>query len=719
MNIRTSGLVMLAVTIFSMLSAHAATHPDQKKRADTAANRATTLGIPTLDEIAGDWIPMDQVENMPAVHNFHHMLVVNRDLTSYYYYPGGIYPWKQGHPVTRFTVDGEAYPAIDTRCFPYKALRRNPYCNGISVETDVRMSNEARNVMCRISATNTTILPRRTTLSLRVPGKLMADGIGVTNSTQRPGVTAIVRPAHKPDAVSVEQDTVIWRWTVTLPKGGTTNIEFVTGDDVNAQAAQTAALVSGWAANFNTAFEDGKTNWERRWADAFTPGNKHFSGHLPILKSKDPALMRNYYVGAWTMLALERTQFPVHPRSFITSGEREDGTQYYWDASMQATAWALLEPAGMKTTLRRWLVQNPRTGKASGYALDLRELKGFDTQHYDQINGYAFNACTIFKTIDEYLRVTNDLTFLDAKLENGKTVMEAMDSLATNWETLPRRPDGLANYGENNNLLECAPAYIHFVPSCNAQNIWMMRQAAKWYALRGNAARATVLQTKATTLLPSVMALYKSGDGVWNAWHSDGKQVELRHCVDFIYTGNALKKELSTTQKQEMVSFVKQELFTRDWMRAMSLKDAAAAHSDRPDHGPMGAYDGWIPLTVNTMWNLGDPRDAYAFYCRTAVVTQEGPFAQAREFFGPMRTTYDAPVRVAARQGCMKECISGVAFTDVVITTFFGFNPAAGDKQMLADPSVARPFSGELQHVRFNGKEYTLKAGPAGVSIAK
>jgi hypothetical protein len=48
----------------------------------------------------------------------------------------------------------------------------------------------------------------------------------------------------------------------------------------------------------------------------------------------------------------------VWPRSFITSGERGDGIQYYWDASMQATAWALLEPSGMKATMRRWLVQN-------------------------------------------------------------------------------------------------------------------------------------------------------------------------------------------------------------------------------------------------------------------------------------------------------------------------------------------------------------------------
>jgi hypothetical protein len=166
-----------------------------------------------------------------------------------------------------------------------------------------------------------------------------------------------------------------------------------------------------------------------------------------------------------------------------------------------------------------------------------------------------------------------------------------------------------------------------------------------------------------------------------------------------------------------MVSFVKNELLTRDWMRAMSLKDSAAVNSDRPDHGPMGAYDGWIPLTVNTMWNLGDPNGAYKFYCRTAVVTSEGPFAQAREFFGPNRTGYDAPVRIAARQGCMKECISGVAFSDVVITTFFGFVPETGNSHILADPSTPRPFSGELRNIHFGSKEFTLEAGSKGVKV--
>jgi hypothetical protein len=291
--------------------------------------------------------------------------------------------------------------------------------------------------------------------------------------------------------------------------------------------------------------------------------------------------------------------------------------------------------------------------------------------------------------------------------------------MATDWKTLVHPDSPLADYGENQNLLACAPAYIGRVPSCNAQDIWMMREDAALQELKGNAGRAWELRADAEKLLPVVLSLYKSGDGVWYGIHDDGQRVELRHCVDYIYVGNAFASDLTPDMRREMTDFVKDELFTRDWMRAMSLKDAAAAISDRPDHGTMGAYDGWPALTAGTMWRLGFPNDAFDFYCRTAEVTREGPFAQAREFYGPHRDQYDAPVHIAERDGCMKECISGTAFADVVVNTFFGFAPSLDGKNFITDPQMPRPFTGELLHVSFHGKKITISAGKNGVSVLK
>jgi hypothetical protein len=382
---------------------------------------------------------------------------------------------------------------------------------------------------------------------------------------------------------------------------------------------------------------------------------------------------------------------------------------------MGSTVWALLEPAGMKATLRRWLVQNPR----SGQSIDLNDIRGFDAKVYDHITGYAFNACTIFRTALDYLRVTGDTAFLNEQLEDGKTVVERLDEMATDWKSLVHSDSALADYGENQNLLECAPAYLGRVPSCNAQIIWMMRQDASLQELKGNRDRANQLRDAAKKLLPAMLSLYKTGDGCWYGLHDDGQRVELRHCIDYIYVGNALADELSAEMRREMTDFVKRELLMRDWMRAMSLKDAAAAISDRPDHGPMGAYDGWPALTVGAMWRLGYPTDAFDFYCRTAEVTKEGPLAQAREFYGPRRDQDDAPVRIAERAGCMKQCISGAAFANVVVDTFFGFAPSLDRKNLLADPQTSRPFVGKLMNVSAGGEKFTITANERGAEASK
>ena len=674
--------------------------------------------IPTLDDMAGDWIPMQNVANPPAVHNFHDMLLIGSDLTSFYCYPDD-WLWngapRYGYPPVNLTISGKQYQATECRWYPYCALRRNSDCDGLAVQTDTRMINEQRAVLVRVNIVNLGAAEVKSEIALSVAGSLQPDGVTVVNTTQRQGYATAVRPAQSPDSITTDNGAIYWHWNVDIPAGGHKIIEFVSGDGKAAQSDKTAADVARWSGNFNDEFDGFKRCWEQRWEDAFTPGNKHFSGSLPVLVTDNADLKRNYYMGVATMLVLERTQFPVSPRSFITSGERWPGTQFYWDASMQATAWALLEPIGMKATLRRWLVQNVR----SGTAINLSDTSGYDTTHYDHITGYAFNACTIFKTALEYIRVTGDLTFLDEKLSDGETVLQRMDDMATDWKTLVLPDSPLANYGENNNLLECAPAYINRVASANAQDVWMMRQTAQLQDLKGNAARAAELRQDASNLLPAVLGLYKTGDGVWYGLHKDGTRVELRHCVDYIYVGNALAQDLSPTTKREMTNFVERELFMKYWMRAMSQKDAAAAVSDRPDHGPMGAYDGWIPLTVGAMWRLGFPNDAFEFYCRTAGVTKEGPFAQAREFYGPNRDKFDAPVRIAEREGCMKECISGAAFTDVVLNTFFGFEPTIAGKTTLADPNTPRPFIGKLQHVSFRGKLFTITADKKGVRMRK
>jgi hypothetical protein len=677
-------------------------------------------GVPSLDEMAGDWIPAAIAANLPDVHNFHDMLIVNRDLTSIFCNPGGLFTrqdgqttqWRVGYPLVTLTLDGVEYRATDFRWFPYRVLRRNADCAGLALESDTRMVNEARGVLCRVVATNPTPQARTLHWALHVPGTLDGPGPGVINLIQTPRTTSFVQPDRAPDAVSAQGTTVTWSWTVTIPPGGHADLGYVVGDAPRAHADEARRAVADWAGRFPAMMDAFRTVWEQRWADAFTPGNSHFSGSLPILRTDDQALRRGYAMGILTMLILERTQFPI-PRVFITSGERGEGIQYYWDASMAATAWALLEPKGMRAVLLRWLTQNVRGSPH----LDLHASSGYDAHRYVVVNGYAANACTMFRTADIYLRVTGDRDFLAARLENGKTVLEAMDALATDWQSLPKGPHGLADYGGNGRLLETASSYIQCVASMNAQNVALMRHAAQWQELSGHAARASELRTAATAFLPAVLSLYNPATGAWNAARVDGTIVPVQHCVDVIYVGDALADDLAPAMRTGMRAFAQRELLTAHWMRAMSWKDPCAEHAFRPDHSPTGAYDGWIPLTAASLWRLGDPAGAYAFYIRSEAVTSEGAFAQAHEFYGPDPRSYDAPVRIALHGSNMKECISGAAFADVVLSTFFGFAPDPTGQQVLADAQQPRPFTGRLQGVRWHGGLVAIAADDHGCRV--
>ena len=142
-------------------------------------------------------------------------------------------------------------------------------------------------MLCQITATNNSPQRTQTTLALHLPGKLLADGVGVSNRTQRRGVASVVCPSRRPDSVTAEKNSIIWTWTVELPPSGTATLGFVAGDGAQSEAAETAARVGAWAAHFEAEMAKCKQVWEKRWGDAFTPGNAHFSGSLPVLQTSD------------------------------------------------------------------------------------------------------------------------------------------------------------------------------------------------------------------------------------------------------------------------------------------------------------------------------------------------------------------------------------------------------------------------------------------------
>ena len=164
-------------------------------------------------------------------------------------------------------------------------------------------------------------------------------------------------------------------------------------------------------------------------------------------------------------------------------------------------------------------------------------------------------------------------------------------------------------------------------------------------------------------------------------------------------------------------SSFQRELLTEKWMRAQSMLDVAAANSDRPDHGPMGAYDAWPAVTVDAMCTLGYWNNAISFLRRTRVAVYEGVYAQAREFYGPGRREYDAPARIAQRGGCMRECTGGGAFAETIINTLFGYIPRLGQPLKLFEPHISRGFAGKLCHVRYGSDQFTIQSDNSGLHL--
>jgi hypothetical protein len=292
--------------------------------------------------------------------------------------------------------------------------------------------------------------------------------------------------------------------------------------------------------------------------------------------------------------------------------------------------------------------------------------------------------------------------------------------LATNWKKLLRAPaDTLADYGEAQNLLECVPTYIHKVPSFNAADVWMMREFSGILQAIGEPGEAQQMRAEADAMAKAVMTLYVPETGVWASLHRDGSRVEMRHCYDFATVGRLMAGDLSANVRGEMVGFVKRELLAQRWMRAQSMLDLAAAVSDRPDHGSMGAYDAWPAVTVDAMCALGYWKDAIPFLRRTQAAIYEGVYAQAHEFYGPTRGQYNAPVRIAQREGCMRECTGGGAFAETIIGTLFGYTAKPGAKLALMDAGVQRGFSGEMHHVRYGSELFRIRLGETGVDLRK
>jgi hypothetical protein len=184
-----------------------------------------------------------------------------------------------------------------------------------------------------------------------------------------------------------------------------------------------------------------------------------------------------------------------------------------------------------------------------------------------------------------------------------------------------------------------------------------------------------------------------------------------------MFLGRYIPQDIPEEIRKEMLTFLYEELITDRWMRAQSLKDVAAENSDRPDHGPLGAFDGWPAGTMDALTQMGYPGKALDFYHAIEPVTYEGCWAQAHELWGEHKLEKNSRVRIAQRGWHNRESSGGIALSQVMLKNFFGFYPRVEGPPLMDTGPL--DFNGKLHHVRYGGHYYTLTSKQGKIRMKK
>jgi hypothetical protein len=459
-------------------------------------------------------------------------------------------------------------------------------------------------------------------------------------------------------------------------------------------------------ATFDAVDKGNEETFRRLMRSAFTPGNSDFSGHLPVLETKDELLWKLYQAGFSNLLFARRASpDSAYGTSYITLGGKVLPTlSFPWDTSVTSLGLALLDPLALRGMVETWMSRNMHEHLATDYVTG--EAVG---------PWYAVNDMAIVRCAENYLRVSGDFAWLQTKLE-GKSVLERLVDHSVYWKTLDKRARGLGDYGKIENLLEVVSTYLHETAGMNAGNISSMRFVAHLLDSQGDATRAAQLRDDAQGLARRINeTLYVPGKGWWKCGQPDGSFNEVRHCYDFLSVLDNMSGDVSEAQKREMTQFFWRELYTPLWMRALSPSDSDATWNIRPDHSWLGAYAAWPPMTAKGLYKTEDSSRVARWLKGVAKAANQGPIGQAHfveDFFPPERggafkSPNDAPY---INDWC---CIAGGCFLDMVIDSVFGAELTLSDGLLVHSRVADFDPSARLRNLRYQGKRFDVSRNGA------
>lgn len=508
------------------------------------------------------------------------------------------------------------------------------------------------------------------------------------------------------DVLDVSEDANVIRTRTTLGAGAMWEGAFilVLGDE----GADVDAAFQSLATDVDGAIAASEESWNRELADLFEPGGELTSGALPRLETSNDSLRQLFWWGALGVLWFRRENpAGIRPRHYDTLMPRYwQTTTFIWDYSLSSMVHALSDPDEMREQILHWI------------GLDINEHFGTEWLTGGPAgNWYSVNQYAMVRLVNDYVTLTGDTGFLDEQVEiagDSGSVGDHVRQWALEWRD-KRVGSTLADYGEIDNLLECVSTYVHEVASLNAANVWCMRTAAALSRLQGLHDEAGELERQAAELVPEIMALYREGEGFFNARHPDGSLVPVQHCYDFSTVGTTIPEDLPDQVRSEMVQFFVDHLRTPTWMRALSASDPNAGFSVRPDHQWNGAYPAWPADSARAAIQLGGAGVVAEWLPGLARSTNQGPPGQAHmvEEAVPL---IDGGARKAPPQFPYLidwSCSSAGAWCELVIESVFGVRAQADGAVTVHSALEHFDPGARLLGLRIAGRTYDVDANGA------
>lgn len=475
---------------------------------------------------------------------------------------------------------------------------------------------------------------------------------------------AVMVQGGAPRADIVDQHGI--RWSPVIPAAGTWTADLVVALGHDEQEALTC--FDRLAADPAGAVAACQQLWNDELAAVFTPGNDRYSGSLPHLETRDPALRRLWLMGVIGVVYFKRENpYSVMGRTYDTLMPRYwQSLTFLWDYSLSSFVHALLDPEVMRRYLEKWITTDVHTHMGTEW------LTGEPVGMWYAVNDYA-----MVQTLDAYLRASGDMQWLTRELPGpgGEplSVVGHLDRFACSWRRF-RSESGLANYGGIGNLLECVSTYVNEVASLNAANVWMLRRAGEIARHLGDDLAGSWYDAEAQVLVGDLQQLYAPGAGHWYARQPDGRKVPVRHCYDFSTVAATVGDDLSDQQQAEMVAFFVRELQTSTWMRALSDRDTDAAFSVRPDHQWTGAFPAWPPNAAAALYRFGRADLASAWLRGLAQSANQGPFGQSHFADGVLAPESGGALKAPAELPWINDwtCAANGAWVALVVQSVFG-----------------------------------------------